>query len=356
MNEFVFQVKDVKALVVDDNAVNLMIASNVLMQYGIKVEEANSGSMAIKKCYENTYDMIFMDYLMPGMNGVETIHNIRNLNLQKKTIMIALSANVSKDIVDEFEAVGTHYVMSKPLELKELSKVLKMYISEEKMVKEEEEKEEVLEDAVLNEDTINVLYSVSGLDVKRGLDNVMGDRETYIKVLNTCCTNITEQVDYIKAAHRLLSSDGLKIYFHSLKGVLANVGAIDLAQFSKKMESAALQKNEAYINENVASYIEQIESFRDKLKLAIEEYKKMNCSDVAVETQVLMDEGIYKQKLETVIHRVARFEFNEVEDLLEELISATTGEKKEMIKEAYEYIQQFQYEDAFELLREMQRM
>ncbi len=355
MNEFIFQVKNVKALVVDDNAVNLMIASNVLKQYGIKVEEANSGSMAIKKCYENTYDMIFMDYLMPDMNGVETIHNIHNLNLQKQAIMIALSANVSKDIVDEFEAVGTHYVMSKPLELKELSQVLKMCIPEEKIVREEQEEKEVLEDVASNEDTITILYSVPGLNVKRGLDNVMGDKETYIKVLNTCCTNITEQVDYIKAAHRLLSSDGLKIYFHSLKGVLANVGAIDLAQFSKKMEIAALQKNEAYINENVASYIEQIESFRDKLKLAIEEYKKMNCSDT-VETQILMDESVYKQKLETVIRKVARFEFNEVEDLLEELISATAGEKKEMIKKAYEYIQQFQYEDAFELLREMQRM
>ena len=353
MNEFVFQVKNVKALVVDDNAVNLMIASNVLAQYGIEVDEANSGSMAIKKCYETKYDMIFMDYLMPGMNGVETIQNIRNLNLQRQAIMIALSANVSKDIVEEFETVGTHYVMSKPIQLKELSEVLKMYVTEEETEKENAMEESLKEGS--NEDKISVLYSVTGLDVKRGLDNVMGDRETYIKVLNTCCVNMTEQVDYIKAGHKIISADGLKIYFHSLKGVLANIGAMELAQFSKKMESAALKKNEAYINENVTFYIEQIEDFRNKLKSAIEEYKNLN-SDDTLDAQVLMDESVYKQKLDIVIHKIARFEFNEVDSLLEELISATTGQKKAIIKEAYEYIQQFQYEDAFELLREMQRI
>ncbi len=355
LEELVFQVENVKALVVDDNAVNLMVASNVLMQYGIEVEEADSGNMAVKKCYENEYDLIFMDYLMPDMNGVETIRNIRNLKQTKKSVIIALSANVSKEITDEFESVGANHVMSKPLELKELSQVLKIYIPEGKFVKEEAMLEEAEEaEMIPKEDIKSILYSVKGLDVKKGLANVMGATETYVKVLNICCTNITEQIEYLKAAQTLLSSGGLKICFHSLKGILANIGADDLSEFSKKMEIAALEQDEAYIKENEASYIEQVESFRDSLKGAIEEYKKLTASDT-LENYVPMDHNVYVEKLGQLINRIKRFEFNEINDLLEELIAASQEEEKKILKEAYDNIQQFQYEEALELVRTIKK-
>lgn len=361
VGELVFQLKGVKALVVDDNAVNLMVASNVLMQYGIEVEEADSGSMAVKKYYENDdYDIIFMDYLMPDMNGVETIRNIRNLKREKETILIALSANVTEDIVAEFNAVGAHHVMAKPLELKELSEVLKKYLPEEKFardeqpVSEEKNSQPWLDAAVDKEDVKSILHNVKGLNVERGLANVMGVTETYVKVLNVCCTNITEQIEYIKAAYRLVALGGLKIYFHSLKGILANIGAIELSDFSKEMEIASRDQNEAYIKENVASYIQQIETFRDNLKWAIEEYKKLTEADT-LETTKSMKSKDYQEKLEQLLICIKRFEFNEINTLIEELIQASKDERKDTLKEAYNYIQQFQYDEALELVEKLKK-
>ncbi len=354
VGELVFQLKDVKALVVDDNAVNLMVASNVLMQYGIEVEEADSGSMAVKKYYENDdYDIIFMDYLMPDMNGVETIRNIHNLKRKKESIFIALSANVTDDIVEAFASVGAHHVMAKPLELKELSGVLRRFLPEEKFVKDEclEEKagQPALNEATDKEDVKSILYKVKGLNVEKGLANVMGVTETYVKVLNVCCTNITEQVEYIKAAYKLVAMSGLKIYFHSLKGILANIGAVELSEFSKNMEIASRDQNGAYIKENVASYIEQIEEFRDNLQWAIDEYKKITEGHI-LETHKSMKTKEYEAKLEKLKVCIKRFEFNEINALIEELILASRDEKKNELKKAYNYIQQFQYDEALEIV------
>lgn len=357
VGELVFQVKDVKALVVDDNAVNLMVASNVLMQYGIEVEEAESGSMAVKKYYENdNYDIIFMDYLMPDMNGVETIRNMHNLKCKKETILIALSANVTDDIVEAFESVGAHHVMAKPLELKELSEVLRRFLPEEKFVKDEMSEEKIgqpaLNEATDKEDVKSILHKVKGLNVEKGLVNVMGVTETYVKVLHVCCSNITEQVEYIKAAYKLVALSGLKIYFHSLKGILANIGAVELSEFSKNMEIASRDQDEAYIKENVASYIEQIEEFRDNLQWAIDEYKKITEGDT-LETHKTMKKKEYDSKLEKLIVCIKRFEFNEINVLIEELILASKDEKKNELKKAYNYIQQFQYDEALEIVEDL---
>ena len=357
VGELVFQLKDVKALVVDDNAVNLMVASNVLMQYGIKVEEADSGTMAVKKYYENDeFDIIFMDYLMPDMNGVETIRNIRNLKRNKETIFIALSANVTDEIVEAFESAGAHHVMAKPLELKELSEVLRKYLPEAKFVKESATEEQTGQldsnNAADKEGVKSILYKVKGLNVEKGLANVMGVMETYIKVLNVCCTNITEQAEYIKAAYKLVSLGGLKIYFHSLKGILANIGAMELSEFSKNMEIASRDQNEAYIKENVVSYIEKIESFRDNLQWAINEYKKITESDM-FETHKSMNKQEYDSRLEQLLTCIRRFEFNEISVLMEELILVSKDETREEFKKAYNYIQEFQYEEALEMVEEI---
>lgn len=361
MGELVFQLRDVKALVVDDNAVNLMVASNVLMQYGIEVEEADSGSMAVKKYYENDdYDIIFMDYLMPDMNGVETIRNIRNLRRPRETVIIALSANISDEIIAEFEAAGADYVMPKPLELKELSEVLKKYIPEEKFVKEEaaalEERasQSWKDETVDREDVKSILHNVRGLNVEKGLANVMGVTETYIKILHVCCDNITEQVEYIKAAYELVALNGLKIYFHSLKGILANIGATELSEFSSEMEIASHDQNEAYIKENVTSYIEQIESFRDSLKWAVDEYRKLTAEDT-LELHRSMEKEEYEEKLGQLLACIKRFEFNEINALMEELILASEGENRETLKEAYDFIHQFQYDKAFELVETLKK-
>ena len=109
---------------------------------------------------------------------------------------------------------------------------------------------------------------------------------------------------------------------------------------------------EAYIKENVVSYIEKIESFRDNLQWAINEYKKITESDM-FETHKSMNKQEYDSRLEQLLTCIRRFEFNEISALMEELILASKDETKEKFKKAYNYVQEFQYEEALEIVEEI---
>ena len=348
----VFKTKGVHALAVDDNAVNLMVVSNILQQYDIEVEEVDSGKVAIQRYYENEYDLIFMDYLMPDMDGVEATKNIRNLNKKVNPVIIALSANVNKEIKEKFEQAGADYVMAKPLELKELSHVLRRYLPSYKILEEkaiiQESKDQITFEALKS-----VLKEVDSLNLESGLVYMAGSVENYVRVLKVCCENVTEQINYIRAAYQLISISDLRIYFHSLKGIFLNVGAEKLSELSKMMEQASSNSNHEYIQENLESYIETVETFRNKLQMALGLYKNILASTIPEEKYQPMEPQEYKEKIEVLTESVKRFEFNESSELAEQLIVSSKGENRKLLEEVYEQIQQFQYDRAIELLEKI---
>lgn len=349
----VFQTKGVKALAVDDNAVNLMVVSNILQQYNIDVDEADSGKFAIQKYYNEAYDLIFMDYLMPDMDGIETTKNIRNLKKKKEPFIIALSANVNLDIKEKFEQAGADYVMSKPIELKELSEILHKYLPQDKILEEEKLIEENKNEITL-EALQTVLKEVDYLDVEKGLVHMAGSIESYVRVLNVCCENVTEQIEHIKAGYHLVSANDLKIYFHSLKGILLNVGADQLADQSKELEQASANGDITYIEEHVGKYVEAVEYFCQKLQSALGLYKNILASTIPEEEYQPMIKDEFKEKLNILIEYVKRFEYNESSELAQSLVSACQEDIKVKMLEAYEQIQQFQYENAIEILENIQ--
>lgn len=348
----VFQTKGVKALAVDDNAVNLMVVSNILQQYNIDVDEADSGKIAIQKYYREEYDLIFMDYLMPDMDGVEATKNIRNLIKKKQPIIIALSANVSLDIKEKFEQAGADFVMPKPIELKELSQLLHMYLPKDKIVEEEKLIEENKNQITL-EALQTVLKEVDCLDVEKGLVHMAGSIESYVRVLNVCCENVTEQINHIKAGYHLVSTSDLKIYFHSLKGILLNVGADSLAEQSKELEEASANGDDSYIEKHTKKYVEAVECFCQKLQSALRLYKNILASTIPEERYKPMKKDEFKEKLKKLIEYVKRFEYNESSELAESLALVSQEEQREKMYTAYEQIQQFQYENAIEVLEKI---
>ncbi len=128
------QVRDAHFLVVDDNEINLLIAENVLMTYGARVTKTDSGAQAVELVKENDYDIIFMDHMMPELDGVDTTKIIRALEGEKyrQLPIIALTANVVGDVRDMFLQNGLNDFLSKPLELHEIERVLHQWLPEEK--------------------------------------------------------------------------------------------------------------------------------------------------------------------------------------------------------------------------------
>ena len=125
---------DSRLLVIDDLEINLMIAKETLLVYGGQIDTADSGERAIEMIKENDYDMVFMDHMMPEMDGVDATKIIRALpgEKYKRLPIIALTANVVGDVRDLFIKCGMNDFLSKPLEYAEIERVLQEWLPKEK--------------------------------------------------------------------------------------------------------------------------------------------------------------------------------------------------------------------------------
>ena len=121
----------IKALVVDDEIMNLKVAQELFADYGMEVTPAGSGEEALHKVREQSFDIIFMDHMMPGMDGVECMRRIRMLQAEnrKKSIIIALTANALSTSREMFIGEGFDAFIAKPVERHVLERTLKSVLS-----------------------------------------------------------------------------------------------------------------------------------------------------------------------------------------------------------------------------------
>lgn len=360
--DLIFKVGSLNCLVVDDNSVNTMVATNILKQFGLVTEEANSAAMALKKIYAKKYDIIFMDYQMPKMDGIEATVEVRKLEYGKDALIFALTANITDDIVAKFKDAGANDIIAKPLELKELSELLQKWIPEESenaggrgnnivyapAQPEPDEETDNPEMAAF----MQAMKQVSEIDVKLGLSHVLGDMEGYIKILGISNSNISQAFESIKELIPPEKYDEMRIHFHSLKGIFANIGAQDISDESKKMEFAARDHDYVYIKTYLEGYIDSVDRFMESLERALVEFRKDN--EEETEAVVLSPEE-KKKLLEELSYLISRFEINDVGEILAKLIAASEKEEKEILIKVKNEIENFQYDKALELLTELSK-
>jgi signal transduction histidine kinase/CheY-like chemotaxis protein len=129
-----FQVNDAKVLVIDDNQVNLEVAEGLLRKYGIDVETAMSGQDALEKVKNSIYDIIFMDHMMPGMDGIDVTKAIRAMRGRHfSDVIIALTANATPDAQKQFRLAGMNDFLPKPIMIPQLQDVLLRHLPREKI-------------------------------------------------------------------------------------------------------------------------------------------------------------------------------------------------------------------------------
>lgn len=340
-----FAVRGMKALVVDDNEVNILVVSSMLEQFDIEIEEAYSGLEAIEKVKETDFDIIFMDYLMPKMNGIEATQQIRALGKARRPIIIALSANETQELKLQFESAGVDDVMSKPLDLTSVCETLKKWIKTEPLLEtaslEEGDKLLVLREAFLR---------VEELDIDLGLSHLAGQIENYVKVLEASVGNIQAEIKrltLLNASQTQVTS--MKISFHSLKGVLVNIGAMRLYEQSHLLELAAGNQEDAFVKKGILVYIEALKEFSDKLMQGVLQYKGEYGKEEK-ETYIPLTKEEYQCYLEELKYCLSRYEFNDLADLMEHLFQGSKETERDKMEQIAKEIQNFRYEEALQLL------
>lgn len=206
-------------LVVDDNDTNLLILTTMLGRLGFTVDEAKSGMDAISHTCRKTYDLIFMDHLMPEMDGVETVKQIFFLSSgEKRPTVIGVSATIDKEVSDAFLSVGVGELLEKPVTMDKLEEKLRFLgVFGDDGIKG-------AQDGV-GGDIGGILSEVQGLDYKKGLDMMAGSVDNYMKVLSVCIKNIMDNYNSIEMLKENAEMESFALYFHSLKGIFLNIGA-----------------------------------------------------------------------------------------------------------------------------------
>ena len=135
-----FVAPDAKILVVDDNMMNLKVAMGLLKPYKVSVRTADGGMEAIQILKKQQYDLIFMDHMMPELDGIETVHRIRELNIEhcQNVPIIALTANAVSGAREMFLQEGFQDFLAKPIDTIAMERILKRWLPKELIMQKEE--------------------------------------------------------------------------------------------------------------------------------------------------------------------------------------------------------------------------
>lgn len=248
-----------KVLVVDDNAMNLKVMARLLLPYQIKVTMAGSGQEALEKLDAMEYDCVFLDHMMPEMDGVETLHKIRKKpgSYFQSLPVIAFTANAIGGAREMFLAEGFDDFIAKPIELSVLERMLRRYIPVQKQTIVEEEKQNVAEKIipVLEKDSKSVTkaiepvskasddsqgltaLSVAGIDVQQGI-TYCGDKEGFRDILAIYHTEGPKRRAKLQQFFREKDWKNYVITVHALKSNSKGIGANQLADLALELEMA----------------------------------------------------------------------------------------------------------------------
>ncbi len=334
-------------LIVDDNSVNLMIMENMLKDYEIEVDQALSGMEAISMAGEREYDIVFMDYLMPQMNGVETTREIRKWDKGKKAAVIALTANVTEEITEEFLSAGANEVVEKPLNKDSLDSLMGKWIPYVGSMSGEGEKGQD-EKQEKNIGWLREKLKEIFMDLEEGAFFLSDDVTVVYRILFTSLQNINDALWHLHELEGMSMWLDMGLYFHSIKGILANLGVRGLSARCGELENLAAKKDEEKVRDMASPLLQDMDWFAGKLQEVLKEWKQEGESQgVSVHA---MDREEWLDTLEELKGFLKCYEINYVEEYFQKLLSSAEGEESRIIRRASQEMQDFQYENALEIL------
>lgn len=254
----VFSAPDVKVLIVDDNVVNRKVARGFLKSYAFDLSEAESGPEAIEMVRAARYDIIFMDHMMPMMDGIEAAEIIRRDCGENGTapIMIALTANAMEGMRERFLRCGFQDFIAKPLDRKELNQLLLRWVPEERR--------QTGADGPEGKPLSPSSFSIPGIDMEAAARYFSGDEEGFLDLLELYRMDGRRKT----ALLRELAGADLSRYqveVHALKSASANIGAMELSAMAKAQEEAAGAGDAALIAQGFPPLLEAYEALLAEL-------------------------------------------------------------------------------------------
>ncbi|MBE5924657.1 MAG: response regulator [Lachnospiraceae bacterium] len=226
-----FTAPDAKILIVDDNHINLTIAGDLIEPIKANIETADGGKEAIEKMMANKYDIVFMDHMMPEIDGVDVTKTIRAAGDEvHQPVIIALSANVMGDAKKLFAEAGMDDFVAKPINVRILIAKIKQWLPQDKIVEKDGNEED-------EDDGSDSLIRCEGLDAEAAV-HALGSESLYNKIVGEYYRSGEDKYNGIEAAFTNEDWETYTINVHALKSSSRQIGAMELGSLAEALEKA----------------------------------------------------------------------------------------------------------------------
>lgn len=326
MDDFDFVAPEAEVLIVDDNAINLTVAEGLLEPLRMKIATATSGKEAVEMISEKKYDLIFMDHMMPGIDGVETTHIIRRFYKDYADVpIIALTANAVSGTKEMFIREGMNDFVAKPIEMRTILSKLKMWLPKHKIKKVYTTANEVTGQKEIK------CVMVEGLDTEAAM-KLLGSEKLFWTVLQDYYQVIEKKAKLIKQLKEDEDWHGYTIEVHALKSASKQVGALELSEKAARMEKAGNEQDVELIKQYTDELLEQYIGYVEILKPYFPEEQKEKTPDKVMENTELF--GFF----DNIRTAGEELDFDTIDDVLkimnEYVYNDTQAEIFEQLKEA----------------------
>ncbi len=341
-----FRAPDAKILVVDDTEMNLTVIMSLLKKTKIQIDTAMSGKEALILAAKNKYDIVFIDHMMSEMDGIETLHKMREEGLNTETPAVALTANAVSGAREMYLEAGFTSYLSKPIDSAKLEMMIKEMLPDDKI-----EKVTIKESDSMSEDSVpesietaelpGWLKEIPELDVFSGI-KYCGSVDGYISVLTVYHETYPVKSSEIKEFYEKGDIENYTVKVHALKSSSRIIGASEISALSAKLEEAGKMKNSEFINEYTDTLLSMYGSLDEKLT----PFDKKDDSLPPIDSKVL------KEAYQTIYEIAQCMDFSLMDNILTDLQKYSfSKEDEKILSEIKMKFNELEWDDICEIAR-----
>jgi signal transduction histidine kinase/DNA-binding response OmpR family regulator/HPt (histidine-containing phosphotransfer) domain-containing protein len=320
-----------RVLIVDDVETNLYVAKGLMAPYGLKIDLAESGFEALDKVKEGAiYDVIFMDHMMPKMDGIEATKQLRKIGYTNP--VVALTANALAGHAEMFLSNGFDDFVSKPIDIRQLNVTLNKLIRDK-------QPPEVLEAAQKEK-----------AEFDKKIESGQGIQQVDLQLAKIFARDAKKAVGVIKSCmqNNLSDESNVQLYIinvHAMKSALLNIGEKELSSIALRLEQAGREKNINVISIETSGFLDNLENVIKRID-KIEEDEHAERTEDSQDALVFLDE-----KLQIVKKACAEMDKKTAKTTLSDLRSkAWSRETSELINSIAEHLLHSEFDEAATLI------
>ncbi len=338
-----FTAPDAKILVVDDTPLNLSVFTSLLKATEVSIDTAESGREAMRLCTEQVYDVIFLDHMMPDLDGIQTLHELKALSENKNpdTPIICLTANAISGMREMFLSEGFTDYLAKPIEFASLEQMLLKYIPEEKITvgAVTQREDQPLPGAIL---------TIPELDTDAGMSHC-GNVSSYLDTLQIYSAGSEKTAEEIRSLWKEHDLKNLTVKLHALKSTSGVIGASDVRDLAADLEKAG---NEGSLGERG----DDLERLLSSYTALAEKLTPLFTTEGKEESLPLIQAEALQQVYANLLQACEEFDYDTIVSAVEELAQyRIPDDEKERVDAICRASDDLDYDVIPELIKEGRR-